>query len=92
MLLDDYALFASVKQRLEVLLAAQVEETAGVTFHPKGLASEAELGDKGANFTTLKRSMRDIGTPWIDTLKVLPLVACRARDGRLPLPPLTLFN
>lgn len=45
-------------------------ETEGVTFHPKGVTSEAELGNAVSNLTTLARAMHTIGVTWVDILKI----------------------
>jgi hypothetical protein len=41
-----------------------------MTFHPKGIASNAQLATSGAQFTSISKSMADLGIPWLDILKI----------------------
>lgn len=41
-----------------------------MTFHPKGVTSEAGMGNAGSNFTTLARAMQNAGVTWVDILKI----------------------
>ena len=45
-------------------------ETEGVTFHSKGITSEVDAGNAGANFSTLARAMHDARVTWVDILKI----------------------
>lgn len=48
----------------------QVSAAPNVTFHPKGIASNAALESKGANFTSISKSMEELGITWLDILKI----------------------
>lgn len=63
--------------RWAVAIRLQVSGLPGITFHPQGLTSQAKLQDDGRdfttiteNFTTIERSMIDLGVRWLDVLKM----------------------
>lgn len=55
---------------LDEELTKKVSAVPGMTFHPKGIASNAQLATSGAQFTSISKSMADLGIPWLDILKI----------------------
>lgn len=50
--------------------SVQVSAAPGVTFHPKGIAANNALESKGESFTSISKSMEELGITWLDILKI----------------------